>query len=310
MLSIINSEAQQFLTSLNSIQTQLNTAEQQVSTGLKVNTPSDAPDEVSPILQLHTNIQQNQNIQNNLNTVQTTVTAAAQALSSSVNLLQNGSVIASEATATDQTAATRATLAQSVEAIQEQMVNNSTTTVNGNFVFSGDQTQTPLYQLDLSAPEGVDRLATATNTNLVQGEGNTQFSASLTANTIFDDTDASGNPTPNNAFAALNDLRTALLNNDTTGINTSISELQTASTYMNNQQAFYGNVQDQITGTLNDLQNNAVQLQTQLSNLQDVNMTSAITDLTQAQTQMQAALAAQARFPQTTLFDVLPAPTS
>ena len=219
-------------------------------------------------------------------------------------------MIASEGTATNQTAATRATLAQSVEAIQEQMVNNSTTTVNGNFVFSGDQTQTPLYQLDLSAPEGVDRLATATNTNLVQGEGNTQFSASLTANTIFDDTDVNGNPTPNNAFAALNDLRTALLNKDTTVINTSISELQSPYTYMNNQQAFYGNVQDQITGTLNDLQNNAVQLQTQLSNLQDVNMTSAITDLTQAQTQMQAALAAQARFPQTTLFDVIPASAS
>ncbi len=306
----INSEAQQFLTSLNTIQTQLNTAEQQVSTGLKVNSASDAPDELSPILQLHTDIQQNQNVQNNLNSVQTTVTAAQQALSSSVSLLQNASVIATEATGADQTATTRATLAQSVEAIQEQMVNNSTTTVNGNFVFSGDQTQTPLYQLDLNAPEGVDLLATATNTNLVQGDGTTQFSASLTANQIFDDTDASGNPTANNVFAALNGLRTALLNNDSTGITNSISALQTASTFMNNQLAFYGNAQDQVTSSLNNLQNDSVQLQTQLSSLQDVNMTSAITELTQAQTQMQAALAAQARFPQTTLFDVLPAPAA
>ncbi len=306
----INSEAQQFLTSLNTIQTQLNTAEQQVSTGLKVNSASDAPDELSPILQLHTDIQQNQNVQNNLNSVQTTVTAAQQALSSSVSLLQNASVIATEATGADQTVTTRATLAQSVEAIQEQMVNNSTTTVNGNFVFSGDQTQTPLYQLDLNAPEGVDLLATATNTNLVQGDGTTQFSASLTANQIFDDTDASGNPTANNVFAALNGLRTALLNNDSTGITNSISALQTASTFMNNQLAFYGNAQDQVTSSLNNLQNDSVQLQTQLSSLQDVNMTSAITELTQAQTQMQAALAAQARFPQTTLFDVLPAPAA
>jgi flagellin-like hook-associated protein FlgL len=50
-----------------------------------------------------------------------------------------------------------------------------------------------------------------------------------------------------------------------------------------------------------------VQLQTQLSNLQDADEATSITQLTQAQTQMQAALDAQGRVPTTTLFDVLPA---
>ena len=42
------------------------------------------------------------------------------------------------------------------------------------------------------------------------------------------------------------------------------------------------------------------------SSLQDADEATAITQMTQAQTQMQAALAAQAKLPHTTLFDLLP----
>lgn len=302
----INAEGQQFLNALNQIQTQLSTAELQISSGLKVNQPSDAPDEISPILQLHAQISQNTALQSGLTTAQSTVNAAEQALSSSVSLLQNASTIATEATGVSQTADTRATLAQSVGSLLQQMVSNSQTTVDGNYIFSGDQPQTQLYQLDPASPTGVDRLAIATNTDLVQGPGGEQIAASLTANTIFDNRNANDTPAANNVFAALAGLQTALQNNDTAGINTSISALQTASTYMNNQLAFYGNAQDQLASAVTTAQNNSTQLQSQLSNLEDADQASAITQLTQAQTQLQAALAAQARLPQTTLFDVLP----
>jgi flagellin-like hook-associated protein FlgL len=133
-----------------------------------------------------------------------------------------------------------------------------------------------------------------------------QIAASLTANNIFDHRNPDDTVAPDNVFSALNGLITALQNNDTTGINTSISSLQTTSTYMNNQLAFYGTAQDQITSALNSTQNNTVQLQTELSSRQDADEAAAITQMTQAQTQLQAALAAQARTPTTTLFDVLP----
>ena len=189
----------------------------------------------------------------------------------------------------------------------QQMVSDSQTTVNGYYVFSGDQNQTQLYQLDATSPTGVDRLAVATNTDLVQGPGGVQIAASLTANTIFDNRNADDTVASNNVFAALSGLQTALQNNDVNGINASISSLQTASTWMNDKLAYYGNVQDQLASAVTNTQNDNVQLQTQLSGLQDADETSAITELTQAQTQLQAALAAQARMPQTTLFDVLPA---
>ena len=303
----INAEGQNFINAMNSIQARLNTAQAQLSSGLLVNQPSDAPDELSPILQLHAQINQNQTLQTNLNGALTTINAAESALSSSVTLLQNASSIATEATGLSQTAGTRLTLAQNVQGLLQQMVSNANTTVNGNYVFSGDQSQTQLYQLDPASPTGVDRLAIATNTDLVQGPGGIQISASLTSNTIFDDRNPDDTVAPDNVFGALNGLIVALQNNDAAGINTSITSLQTASTYMNQQLAFYGTAQDEVNSGATTAQNDSVQLQTQLSNLQDADEATSITQLTQAQTQMQAALDAQGRVPTTTLFDVLPA---
>jgi flagellar hook-associated protein 3 FlgL len=302
----INAEGQQFVANLNQIQSALNNAQQQISTGLNLNQPSDAPDEVSPALQLLTQIDQNQSMNTNLTVVQANVNAAQTALSSSVDLLQSASTLAVEATGPSETADTRAGMAQTVAGLIQQMVANSQTQLAGQYVFSGDQTGAPVYQLDLNATNGVDKLATPTNTNLVQLPNGTRVSVSLTADNVFDQTDANGNATANNVFAALNGLRTALLNNDTTGITNSMTTLQSASSYMNNQLALTGNAQNTLSSALTDNQNDNVQLQTRLSSLRDANMTEAITALTQSQTQMQAALSAQARMPTTTLFSFLP----
>src|ERR1035438_5307671 len=228
MTTGINSEGQNFINAINSLQARLNTAQKQLSTGLSVSQPSDAPDELSPILQLHAQINQNQTMQTNLNGTLTTINAAESALSNSVTLLQNPSSIATEATGLSETADSRATLAQNVQGLLQQMVSNANTTVGGNYVFSGDQSLTQLYQLDPASPTGVDRLATATSTDLVQGPGGVQIAASLTANTIFDNRNPDDTVAPNNVFNALNGLIVALQNNDTAGINNFISRLQNA----------------------------------------------------------------------------------
>jgi len=306
MFAGISPAGQQFVNNVNNIQSAVNRAEQEVSTGRNLNQPSDAPDEVSPVLQLLTQINQNQSMNTNLTAVQANVNAAGQALSSSVDLLQSASTMAAEGTGPNQTADTRAALAQSVQGLMQEMVANSQTQINGHYVFSGDQSSSPLYQLNLNSPNGVDKLGTATNTSLVQLPNGSRVSVTLTANNVFDASDNTGAPTANNVFAALNGLRTALLNNDTTGITNSIASLQNVSTFMNGQLAQIGTSQSTLTSALTDNQNDSVQLQTQLSSVRDADMAEAITALTQGQTQLQAALSAQARLPTTSLFNFLP----
>jgi flagellar hook-associated protein 3 FlgL len=311
MAFTIDPGSQQFLDSINRIQTVLNTAQQQLATGRKVNQASDAPDAVSPILQLYAQIQRTNDIHDSLGTVQTTVNTAQSVLSNAVDLLQSASVIATQATSTGQTPQTLATLALSVQGIMQQMVATANTAVNGKCVFSGDQDQTPLYQLDpTNTANGVIRAQIVTNGRLVQGPAGEQFSASLTANDIFDRRTTSDpiNPdaiAPENVFAALTNLQTALQNNDQAGIQASISSLDTVSTYMNTQLQFYGQAQNRISQGVTQTQDEKLQYQTQLSGLQDADATQSITTLNQAQLQLQAAMSARARIPQTSLFDVL-----
>ena len=306
MLSTISPAGQLFVNSINNIQARLSVAQLQISSGLKVSQPSDAPDQISPILQLHSAIQQNQDIQNGLNTATTTMKASDTALSSTIDLLQSAAVLATQGTSTTQTADTRTMLAQNVQTLMEQMVAASNTTVGGRYVFSGDQDGTPSYQLNLAAPTGVDRLQVASSTRLVQGIGGAQYPTSLSGNVIFDHRNADDTPAADNAFAALNGLRVALLANDTAGIASSVSAINSASTYMNNQLAFYGQSENRVSADLNQAQSDSVQLQTELSSKTDADMTAAITSLTEGTTQLQAALSARARTPNTSLFDVLP----
>jgi flagellar hook-associated protein 3 FlgL len=305
MLPTIDPSGQQFLNSLARTQSRLDDAQQQISSGRRLNQPSDAPDQVSAVLQLHADIKMNQAVQKNLQQVKSEVDVGEQTLSSSIDLLQQASVYATEAEGPQQDAQTRAMLAGNVETLLERMVNNSRTTLNGRYIFSGDADQSPAYQLDLTSATGVQTLQISSATRTVAGPGGSTFPVALTANDVFDARNPDGSPASNNVFAALNSLRVALTSNDDAGIKSAISSLDLASKHMNDQLAFYGQTQSRIAAGLNDAQNNDVRLQTELSKRQDADMTQEITELQQAQTQMQAALEMRARLPRTTLFDLL-----
>ena len=95
------------------------------------------------------------------------------------------------------------------------------------------------------------------------------------------------------------------MNNDTTAINSSLSDVQSSDAFLNQQLAFYGTVQDHMTDATNYAQNYDTQLQTQISGIQDANQASVITTMTEAQIQEQAALESRAQLPKNTLFDFL-----
>jgi flagellar hook-associated protein 3 FlgL len=305
MSSTIDPSSEQFLNAISRIQSRLDQAQRQISSGLRVSVASDAPDAVSPILQLHAQIQRNTEVQTELGRVKTEVDTGESSLSTAVSLMERASVLATQGASTAQTIDTRATLAQEVESLQEQMVAVSRTVVGGRFIFSGDSDQSPSYQIDLTLPDGVNRLQVSTETRLAQTPSGGTFTAALTANDIFDHRNADDTDANDNVFAALNGLRVALLANDQTAITTSISTLQTAATYLNNQLGFYGQVQGRISSCLTQAQNNGLQFQMQLSTEQDADSVAAIQELTMAQTQLQAAMQVRAKMPRTSLFDLL-----
>ncbi len=66
MISNLDGPAQVFLADVGRIQQSLADANQQVSSGKKIKVPSDAPDQIAPLLQLRADLQHNTQIQSNL----------------------------------------------------------------------------------------------------------------------------------------------------------------------------------------------------------------------------------------------------
>lgn len=306
MISVLNTANLNFLNSVNHTQAQLTQVQSEISSGLAVNSPSDAPDQVSAILQLHSQIQQNQQTTENLTQVQGQVQTADTNLSSGISLLDQVMTLATQALSTSSTAASRATGASQVAGLMQEMVGISNTVVDGQYIFSGNNSGSPSYQYDASSPTGVDRLQISAATQQAQDGSGQNFSIALSSNQIFDARDASDTPTSGNVFAAMNAVRVALQTNNTSGIQTALSSVQTASTYLNTQQGFYGNVEDRLTTALSTASTQSVSLQTDLSGRQDADETQAIVEMQQYTTTLQAAIAAESKMPTTTLFNDLP----
>jgi len=87
MISNLNPQSALFLANVNIIQDKISQASNQVSSGLSITVPSDAPDEIGPLLQLRANQLHNSQIQSNLTLAQTNANAADNALTSAIQLM-------------------------------------------------------------------------------------------------------------------------------------------------------------------------------------------------------------------------------
>lgn len=310
MISNLSAQTQQFLADINNIEQQINVANQQVSSGLKIQVASDDPDAISELLQLRSSLQMNQQVTNNLTLATSDANVAENSLNEATQLMDTAISVAAEGATSTSTASTRQQLAGQVEVILQQMVSYANTQSGQNYVFGGDADTTAPYQFDLSSPNGVDQLTTAAATRQVQNPAGGSFPVSQTAQQIFDDRNSDGSYANDNVFASLTNLYNALMNNDQTAITNSTTQLQAASNHLNDSLAFYGTVQDQIQDATNDASTYNTQLQTQIGNLEDADVTAASLELSEGTTQLQAAYEVEAKMPQTTLFDYLPTTTA
>ena len=308
MISSIDPSADQFLTDLARTQTKSERAQNQLSSGVKFDEASDAPDQVSDILKLRADIQRNSQISSNLQNVKTEVDAAEQAVQSAVQLVERARVLAAQGVNGTQTAQSRLAMAQEVSSLHQQLVSLSATQVGTSYVFGGDANQTAPYAFDTANPDiggGVVQVNTAQATRQIQDPLGSSFVVDRTAQQIFDDQNPPGIPAPDNAFAAMNQLRVALEANDTVGIQNAETALTQSGDYLNQQLGFYGAAQNRVAAATDLSQKMDVNFRSTLGSKQDTDMAQAILDLNQAQLQEKASLGARAQVRKTSLFDYL-----
>ena len=297
--------SQQFLTNLQLLQQQMATTQQQISSGTKISQASDAPNSVGDVLQLESDLGRVSQVTSNLNLVSGEVNSAESALQSATQLLDQVASLAAQGVGNTVSTASRSTFSQQVGQILSTMVSTSQTQFNGAYVFGGDQSTSPSYQVDFTNPNGVDRLTTTQSTRLIQDASGITFSVSKTAQDIFDHRNSDDTLASDNIFAAVNSLRIALANNDQPGISAAIASIKSAQDYLSQQLAFYGGVQNQISNALNVAQKFQLQDKASLSQIKDTDVAAASIAMSQQQASYQAAIQAESAMPRTSLFSYL-----
>ena len=133
---------------------------------------------------------------------------------------------------------------------------------------------------------------------IVSPTGETVYQ-SLTARQIFDPVDSGGNPTAANTFSALQALASALGTNNQAGITAALTSLNSASDWVNNQQAYYGTSEQRLTTEQSNTANQITALQIQAGGIRDANVVQDATDLSQENVAQSAAYGAESEVAQT-----------
>lgn len=300
MLPRLDAPTEIFLADLRAIGRRVERAQRAVASGRRLNRVSDAPGEVRGLLQLRTELRQTERIRANLGRVRTEVDAAEQALQAAVKVMERAEVLGAQGANGTLSAAERRMIAVEVETLIEQMAGLARSRIEGRYIFSGDADNQPPYTLDLTLDDPFSGYQGTPATRLAQHPDGTAFAIAHSADVIFD------HPDPEkNALEAVNGLRLALRNDDITAIQDALGRLDTAGTYLNEQLAFYGAVQNEIAEAVDLAHRQELRLATRISEIEDADLMASILDLDAAQHQQEVALTVQARMNPRSLFDYL-----
>jgi len=283
------------LAALNQTELEEQQAELQISTGKSVTEPSDNPAAAALLVENHDQATFTSGYLQTISAVQGQLATADSTLSSFNNALQQALSLGIEAGGGTLSAGDLAGIANQLQGIQSQMVSLANTTYEGNYIFAGRLTNTAPYVLGGISPSGVAYVGNADVNEVSIGNGY-KLAVNVPGSQLF-------SATGNDAFLAINNLIQAVQSN--TGIPAAVNAVSAASSYVSAQAVFYGNATDQTQSETTYLNTAQLQISQQQNTLGGADLAAAASNLSQAQTDNQAAVAAIAKLSQDNLFNYL-----
>src|SRR5437870_3095943 len=134
MITGLDPFAESFLIDVARLQQRIADANRQISSGLRIASPADAPDQISPLLELRASLQHNRQILTDLGLAKSYSDGADSAMASAIQLMDRARTLASQGASSTQTSDSRLILAQEIQSIQEEVVSFSRTGVQGRYI--------------------------------------------------------------------------------------------------------------------------------------------------------------------------------
>jgi flagellar hook-associated protein 3 FlgL len=287
----------QILPRLQSITSQLSTAQQQLSNGQRIVNPSDDPAAMARVMNARTDAAQTAQYYQNSQTALEIGQAGTASLQDIESVGSRTDELAAQTTAVSGPEEFTANASEITQLI-EQGVNAANGKWNGNYLMSGTSTQTQ--------PFSVTRDATGKITNVAyDGAASAAGIPVSDSETVSPSTTGAENQQIADYLNQMIAMRDAMASGDPTAVANARPDLQTSENNVLNTISRTGGVQAQLTSAADDAQTHYTSAEGVISKNADVDYAQASVRLTQANTAYQAALQSAALLQQHSLLDYL-----
>lgn len=287
---------QTLLYDLQNVTSQLSKSEQELSSGYKLNQPSDDPYAASQALKLRADLASNQQYQGNVSDANAWQTVADTALGNIGDSVQRARDLIIQGANGTNSASDRTAMVTELNQLIDSIKTDANTQYAGRYIFSGTATNTQPYQQG-----SVDTYSGNTASITREIGAGVQVSINQPGSSIVGDASS----------GLLSTLRTIVndLNSGNTNAlsTTDLTAIDGANDTLLNARAQVGAMSDRLTTATNRLTQNEQSTTQLLSSVQDADMTQVMINFSTQQAAYQAALHAGAQIIQPSLMDFLTA---
>lgn len=297
--------------------------QERMSTGKKVNRPSDDPSGTSQIMSVMSDLDSTRQYLRNVDDGLSWLNQADAAMGNATSLLQQARQIAVQGANGTLTEEDMKLLAKQVDNFIDGMIDVGNSSVGGKYIFARENISDPPFKpgsdenkiefenteftMPLTTPYSAEPTGSPVNRAVYYGS---LVQVNVDGESLFiyhPDNDVSKNPSPedNSIFGTLFALRNALENGDYNEVNEAIGKLDFALDWLMQKRVTIGARTTRLENLQSQMRDNEVRMTGVLSNLQDSDIARATIEFQQKQLAYQAALSAGARMLQTSLLDYL-----
>jgi flagellar hook-associated protein 3 FlgL len=303
----------QALSYLNTNMSLLSTLQQTLSSGQKINSPSDDPVGLTRILALSNTLKSDERYGNNIQDSIAEANTADNAMSSMVELVQRVQELATQAANFTNNQDGRDAIALEIDQITNQLVQLGNTDIGGKYIFGGHRTDAPPFSRtgdDISYAGNPTTESWQRNVEIARG---VELTVNVNGNEMMGESTVNAGPpvsvTGSGIFQTLIQLKLNLEDSASLTQLTDIrSKLDTLATDMNtilSKQAIIGAVSNRLTVTQDRIDERKSILTQQFASIQDVDMPKVIANINQQQNVFESSLNVTARLMQSSLLNFL-----
>ncbi len=291
----------QVLTNINAVQDQLATTQQELSTGKRINQPSDDPYGASLAVQLNTDLAGLNNYSNAVTDGTAWASAATTSLQNMQSMIQRVQEVVVQASNGTESAADLSASADEIKQLTAAIKQEANTQYNGQYIFSGTATNTAPYS---TATGDVYQGNTGAVTRQIGPNSSLQVNADVSS---LLGSGSSAND--GKLLDTLNTITSDLTSGTSAGVadlsSNQLTNLSNSLTTLEGLQAAVGATTDRLSLASTRIQNLQTSDTAALSNDQDANMAATYTTFSNEQAAFTAALRAGANIVQSSLMNFL-----